>query len=197
VTTIAQHADAIQAGEMVVLFVDQCHLTHGDARGYVWGPSHRRMEVPITNSRERQTYYGAVDPLTGELTVMEAIRGDAAWTIRFLTFLQERYADQRLLICWDGASYHRGQLVRAYLHTVNDQQPRADWAITCIQFAPHAPQQNPIEDVWLQTKSRIRRNWQRMDGTFQAIKDLFEDAIMTMPVDFPKLRQYTSGLCLT
>ena len=88
-------------------------------------------------------------------------------------------------------------MVREYLHTVNDRQPRADWASTCIQFAPHAPQQNPIEDVWLQAKSRIRRNWQRMDGTFQAIKDLFEDAIMPMPIDFPKLRQYTSGLRLT
>lgn|GEM_PF-1538322 len=84
-TTIAQHADAIQTVATVVLFVDQCHLTHGDARGYVWGPSHQRMEVPITNSRERQTYYGAVDPLTGELTVMEAITGDATWTVRFLS----------------------------------------------------------------------------------------------------------------
>lgn len=194
---IAQQADAIQAGETVVLFVDQCHLTHGDARGYVWGPSQQRMEVPITNMRERQTYYGAVDPLTGELTVMEAITGDAAWTVRFLAFMQERYADKRLLICWDGASYHRGHLVREYLQTVNAHLTRADWAITCLQFAPHAPQQNPIEDVWLQAKSRIRRNWQRMDGTFQAIKDLFEDAIMTMPVDFPKLRQYTPSLHLT
>lgn len=196
-STIAQHADAIQAGETVVLFVDQCHLTHGDARGYVWGPSYQRMEVPITNMRERQTYYGAVDPLTGELTVMEAITGDASWTVRFLAFMQERYADKRLLICWDGASYHRGHLVREYLQTVNAHLARADWAITCLQFAPHAPQQNPIEDVWLQAKSRIRRNWQRMDGTFQAIKDLFEDAIMTMPVDFPKLRQYTPSLHFT
>jgi transposase len=197
VTTIAQHADAIQAGETVVLYVDQCHLTHGDARGYVWGPSHQRMVVPIANSRERQTYYGAVDPLTGELTVMEAIAGDAAWTVRFLAFLQEHYAGKSLLICWDGASYHRSQLVRAYLQDHNAQRLRLDWRITCIQFAPYAPQQNPIEDVWLQVKSRIRRNWQRMDGTFQAIKDLFEDAVMTMPVDFPKLRQYTPGLRLT
>jgi transposase len=193
-TLVTAHADPIQAGDMIVLFADECHLTHGDARGYAWGPSDQRLEVPITNARERQTYYGAVDPCTGELTVMETLAGDATWTIRFLALLQERYAGKQLLLCWDGASYHRGALVRDYLTSINGARARADWPITCIQFAPHAPQQNPIEDVWLQAKSFIRRNWQRLDGSFQSAKDLFEEAIMTIKVDFPKLRQYTDHL---
>lgn len=193
---VAEQADAIQAGATIMLYIDECHLTHGDARGYVWGPSDQRLALPISNTRDRQTYYGAVDPLTGELTVMEALAGDATWSIRFLAFLRERYAGKQLLLCWDGASYHRGQLVQAYLASLNDPCVRADWPITCIQFAPHAPQQNPIEDVWLQAKSFIRRNWHRLDGTFQRAKDLFEEAIMTMKVDFPKLRTYTSDLQL-
>ena len=48
--------------------------------------------------------------------------------------------------CMNHSTYHRGQVVREYLHTVNNRQPRADWAITCIQFAPHAPQQNQPGD---------------------------------------------------
>ena len=27
------------------------------------------------------------------------------------------------------------------------------WQITCIRFAPNAPEQNPVEDVWLQAKN--------------------------------------------
>lgn len=192
--TIAAHAEAIARGELVVLYVDECHLTHGDARGYVWGPSKQRLEVPILNTRERQTYFGALEPLTGKLSVMEAPRGDATWTVRFLSFVREQYAGKRVLLCWDGASYHRGCDVRAYLETLNGQCERADWLMTCIQFAPHAPEQNPIEDVWLKAKSFIRRNWQRLDGTFEAVKALFEEASITMTVDFPKLHTYLAGL---
>ena len=195
-TIITDHADAIQVGDMVVLFLDECHVCQGDACGYGWGPSDQRLEVPMVNERERQTYFGAVDPLTGEVTVMEALSGDAVWTIRFLTFLQECYAGKQLLLCWDGASYHRGQAVRDYLSQCNRDHARAEWPISCIQFAPHATEQNPIETVWLQAKSFIRKQWQRLDGTFQTVKDLFEEAIMTLPVDFPKLHMYTSHLQL-
>jgi transposase len=196
VTTITDHADAIQAGELVVLYLDECHLCHGDAQGYVWGPSDQRMEIAMVNERDRQTYFGAVEPLTGEVVVMEARSGDAEWTIRFLTFLRECYAGKQLLLCWDGASYHRGHVVREYLSVCNHDHPRAKWPITCIQFAPHAPEQNPIEPVWLQVKSFIRKQWQRFDGTFQTVKNLFEEAIMTLPVDFPKLHMYTSHIQL-
>jgi transposase len=196
VSTIAAQADAIASGELVVLYVDECHLNHGDASGYVWGPSNQRMQVPIVNARERQTYYGAVEPLTGELSVMQALAGDGSWTVRFLSFVREQYAGKRVLLCWDGASYHRGRDVRAYLERLNGHLEQADWLMTCIQFAPHAPEQNPIEDVWLKAKSFIRRNWQRMDGSFKAVKALFEEAIMTMTVDFPKLHTYLTGLQL-
>lgn len=195
-TTITAHADAIRAGDLVVLYLDECHLRHGDVHGYVWGPSDQRMEVRMVNERERQTYFGAVEPLTGELIVMEALSGDATWTIRFLDFLQECYPGKQLLLCWDGASYHRGDAIRTYLSQCNHGHSHAEWPITCIQFAPHAPEQNPIEAVWLQVKSFIRKQWQRFDGTFQTVKDLFEEAIMTLPVNFPKLHMYTSHIQL-
>lgn len=196
-TIITEQAAAIVRGDLVVLYADECHLSHGDARGYVWGPSDQRMEVPIANARERQTYFGAVDARTGELTVMEALQGDGDWTVRFLTFLREQYASKQLLICWDGASYHRGNAVRSYLASQNHGTADTAWPLTCFQFAPHAPEQNPIEDVWLKAKTFIRRSWPRLDGSFQTTKDLFEEAVMTMTVDFPKLRTYLTGLEIT
>jgi len=29
----------IESGEIIVLFLDECHLLHGDLTGYVWGQS--------------------------------------------------------------------------------------------------------------------------------------------------------------
>jgi putative transposase len=46
----------IESGEIIVLFLDECHLLHGDLTGYVWGQSQIRIEVPITNEKDRQTY---------------------------------------------------------------------------------------------------------------------------------------------
>ena len=57
-------------GSVVVLYVDECHLLWDDVRGYSWAPSKQRVDVPMTNFRERQTYYGAIDPLSGTVHVI-------------------------------------------------------------------------------------------------------------------------------
>ena len=50
-----KYEQAIIAGDVIVLYLDQCHLLWEDARGYVWGLSSQRMTVPMLNQRERQT----------------------------------------------------------------------------------------------------------------------------------------------
>lgn len=189
-----KHATAIAQGEVIVVYVDQCHLVWQDACGYVWGPSSQRMAVPITNQRERQTYYGAIEPLSGEVTALLTEAGNGYWTCIFVEYLRQHYAGKRLIICWDGASYHRGCEMQEYLEAVNFGYSLDDWPVTCIRFAPNAPQQNPIEDVWLQAKTFIRKNWRRCDATFGSIKLLFEEALENLTFDFKKLRMYIQDL---
>ena len=52
-----------------VLMLDECHLLWGDLCGYVWGKTNERIEVDMTNYRNKQTYFGAVDYYTGEFLV--------------------------------------------------------------------------------------------------------------------------------
>ena len=59
----------IESGQLIVLFQDECHLLWGDVCGYVWGPQNARVEVPMTNERERQTYYGVVNLATGQCLI--------------------------------------------------------------------------------------------------------------------------------
>jgi putative transposase len=49
----------IKQGKLCVFMLDECHLLWGDLCGYVWGKSARRVEVKMTNQKQRQTYYGA------------------------------------------------------------------------------------------------------------------------------------------
>jgi hypothetical protein len=43
---------AIETGELVVVYVDECHLIWDDARGYVWGPANERISINMTNFRQ-------------------------------------------------------------------------------------------------------------------------------------------------
>ena len=45
----------IVSGEVIVFVEDECHLSWGDAIGYVWGRQHERTEVPVANAKQRQT----------------------------------------------------------------------------------------------------------------------------------------------
>ena len=55
-TWLEQQRVEIESGELVVLFLDECHLLWGDVTGYVWGKTNQRIEVPVVNQRQRQTY---------------------------------------------------------------------------------------------------------------------------------------------
>ena len=67
---------------------DECHLLWGDTLGYVWGKKNTKIEVAVSNERERQTYYGAVDCFTGNFYVSPFDGGNGVNTVAYVKFLQ-------------------------------------------------------------------------------------------------------------
>jgi transposase len=189
IALLTAHASEIASGSVVVLYIDQCHLIWDDARGYVWGPCAQRIEIPMTNFRERQTYYGAIEPLSGDAIVIPTETANGYWTTIFVEYLRQHYSDKRLILLWDGASYHRGIEMQEYLEAVNLERSRDEWWVTCVLFAPNAPDQNPIEDVWLKAKQYVRKHW-RECPTFELVMHMFEEALNTLSFRFEKLRMY-------
>lgn len=163
----------------------------GDICGYVWGQTNQRITVPMTNEKQKQTYYGAIDLQTHELLVQPYQKGKSQFTIAFLKYLQAQYPQARIALIWDGASYHRSGEVKTYLDSVNQGLEPKEWKITCIRFAPNAPEQNPIEDIWLQAK-RFVREFYSLCSSFAIAKRLFEFATEHQIFDFPKLSLYGS-----
>lgn len=173
----------------MVFFQDECHLLWGDVCGYVWGKTSERIEVPITNAREKQTYYGVLNVATQKFFVQAFDKGNSESTIAFLQALQAQHPQSRIAIVWDGASYHRSQVVKDYLASVNQGRDQSDWTITCIRFAPNDPRQNPVEDVWLQAKRFIRACY-HLCQSFSTVKWLFEFVTQRQTFDFPKVFMY-------
>lgn len=158
----------------MVLIQDECHLVWGDSLGYVWGARGQAIEVPMTNQRERQTYYGALNFGTRHLHIAPFDTANGLHTVAYLRWLQSLYPGKNLLVLWDGASYHRDAHIKAYLEEVNGGLEPEQWPLTLMTFAPHAPEQSPIEDCWLAGKQYVRRNF-AFHKTFAQVKHAFVD----------------------
>ena len=163
--------------------------------GYGWGRTDQRLEIPIINDKERQTYFGALNCLTGEMLMQPYPKGNSEYTVEFLADLQQHYPGKRLAIIWDGASYHKFGQTPAYLAEVNQGLTEDDWQITCLLLAPHAPEQNPVEDVWLKGKTFIR-NHAQLCSSFKDVKKLFVQALNEQTFEFSKLLHYRQLLHL-
>lgn len=95
-----------------------------------------------------------------------------------------------MIVLWDGAPYHRAHLVQDYLKVLQGEAcPEPQRRIQLIQFAPYAPSQNPIEDVWLAGKRAVRQHWADVNS-FDDVKRIFSSTILQKPFYFDKLNWY-------
>lgn len=130
---------------------------------------------------------------TGQFHLRPYQRANGHYTVTFVRYLLRRYPDQQLLLFWDGATYHQYGQMRDFLCQVNQGLPPNQWKVTCILLAPHAPQENPVEDVWLKAKTFVRRHF-HWATSFHKVKQLFTRAIKSVPYfDFPKLDRYMNS----
>lgn len=166
----------ITCKDVVVFFLDECHLLWGDAVGYAWGPRGERLALPIENIRKKQTYYGAVNLLNGRTSLFPADTANGANTVAFLQWLRWRHQCRPIIGLWDRARYHWCDEVKTYLRSLNGERPESERAIHLIPFATYAPEQNPIEDVWLAGKRHVRRQWDRLE-TFDDVTRCFSTTV--------------------
>jgi putative transposase len=188
-TELAAHQAEIVSGELIVFLEDECHLVWGDAQGYVWGRRNERTVVPIQNTRQRQTYYGVLNLYDHTFILNPYASANGKHTIEFIEYLRNRYPGKKLMIIWDGASYHHSKEIQAYLGKVNEGLEKKDWKVTCIILAPYAPQQNPVEDVWLRGKNFVRRHFYE-NNTFYRVKMCFLNFLNNRVFNFSKLNWY-------
>lgn len=179
----------IMRGEVIVFAEDEAHALWGDTLGLVWCRKNERTEVPIKNAKERQTYYGVMNLYNQEFKMSAYEKGNGENTVDFLKYLLAEKKGSRLVILWDNASYHCSKEVQSYLSEVNHGLEEKEWKITCLPFAPNAPQQNPVEDVWLQGKNFLRRHFFE-NKTFQQVKYNFFTFLNKKIFNFEKPHWY-------
>jgi transposase len=127
-----------------------------------------------------------LDCLTGEVILLPTPTANTASTIKLVKHLQAQDPNTKLALIWDGASYHRSAEFREFLAQVNQGE---DWQVHCLRFAPYAPAENPIENIWGQLKHSLRQMYQRC-CSFKVTKKLFEILIQYQLFTLPNLSTY-------
>jgi transposase len=136
----------------VVLVEDEAKVQKESNAQRVWYPKGKQAEIKVEQKKGGMSYYGALTVKTGKCHLMEFERQLSKNTVQFLKGLEKAYKGKKVLVIWDGAPWHRGE-VKKYL-----KQKHKKFQIRIEYFPPYWPKLNPQERVWKDAKHHACHN---------------------------------------
>jgi hypothetical protein len=150
--------------EVIVIYVDEAHVHRDLDLGYTWAPvgeiAYRLSEC--ASLADRINWYGAYNFTHGTCLIWHEGPCNSTHTVTFLERLVTWVGptSQRILLIWDGASYHRAALTLAAAARLN---------IEICPLPGYSPDLNPIEGLW---------KWMRAEVThhhaYPSVRALFD-----------------------
>ena len=116
----------------------------------VWSIRGQTPSVSVDAGRSRIGFYGTLDVQTGQQIVTRACVLNSVTTALHLEQILQAIPNRPILLLWDRATWHHGAPVRAVL----DANPR----LQVMPFPTAAPDLNPQEQVWKQTRRAVGHN---------------------------------------
>jgi transposase len=101
--------------------------------------------------RERVTGFGSVNPLTGQLVVNFAHKGNTASFKKHLRKILRTYRGKRKIIVYvDNVRYHHAKALKPFLEAHAELEIR--------YLTAYSPDLNPVERVWWYMRKSITHN---------------------------------------
>lgn len=172
---VAQHAP-----ETVILSEDEAWMYLQATTMNVWSPVGETPVVRVDPGRTKVGYYGTLDLRTGRELVTRTQDLNAAQSAGHLQLILDTFPDCPIVLFWDRAPWHRGNPIRAILSA----NPRLE----IIDFPVAAPDLNPQEQVWKQTRRAISHN--HMIPKLPQLADNFEQHLKINTFRSSFLRDY-------
>lgn len=149
------------------MFQDEAGFGRINKPKYCWCETGIRPSVPCHHIREYYYVYGAVEPQNGESFFLVMPRCNTICMNLFLEKLSEEYADDIILLCCDGAAWHKSRT----LHLPEN--------IVLFHIPPYTPEMNPIEQIWKEIRKRGFRN--EVFATLEKVMDRLCETIHDLP----------------
>lgn len=141
---------AQEAPKTVWLAQDEASLYLQATTSCVWAPRGQTPVVRIHPGREKISFYGTLNLVTGQEIAMPSTVMNGEATARHLQQILDNYPDVPIVLLWDRAPWHSGAPIRDLL----DAHPRLE----IIHFPVAAPDLNPQEHVWKATRRAVSHN---------------------------------------
>jgi transposase len=158
-------------GEVRILYIDEVHVHQDMDLGYTWAPkgkpAWRQSSSPSLS--QRINWYGAYDFSAGRTFIWHEGKCNSENTIQFLQRLSTWLHDSaphelaQVVIIWDGASYHRSQMVRTAAQKLG---------FDIVPLPGYSPDLNPIEALWKWLREEVTQNY-----CHQTMRQLFLDCL--------------------
>ncbi len=123
------------------MFQDEAGFGRINKPKYCWCKRGIRPSVPCHHIREYRYVYGAVEPLTGDSYFLIMPFCNTVCMNIFLEELSKQFPDDIILLCCDGAAWHKaGSLL-------------VPENVSLFFIPPYTPEMNPIEQIWKKSRS--------------------------------------------
>lgn len=153
-------------GKVHLMFQDEAGFGRINKPKYCWCHKGTRPSVPCQHIREYRYAYGAVEPLTGQRFFLVMPYCNTVCMNIFLKELSEQYPEDMILLCCDGAAWHKSGALQ-----VPDN-------IELFFLPPYTPEMNPIEQIWKELRKTGFKN--EIFATLGKVVDRLCDAIASL-----------------
>lgn len=175
----------------MVLVEDEAKVQRESSLKAIWFEKGQQPIIRVDQKKEGQSFYGALDIKLGKCHLWDlAGKQNSANTVRFLRQLEDYYQGKDVLLIWDGAPSHRGE-VKHYLKELHRQRRtyhKRRWKLQIMYFPPYWPKLNPQEGIWKQGKQHSTHN---SEQTYQDKLYNFRQFIINTKFKTNFLNKYT------
>ena len=149
------------------MFQDEAGFGRINKPKYCWCEKGIRPSVPCHHIREYRYAFGAVEPFTGDSCFLVLPYCNTVCMNLFLRELSEQFPDDIVLLCCDGAAWHKSKTL---------ELPEN---IVLFHIPPYTPEMNPIEQIWQEIRKRGFRN--EVFTSLMKVVDRLCDTISSLP----------------
>jgi transposase len=141
---------ALKESDTIVLAEDEMVLSTQTTFQKIWLPQGEYPEIKVSNEKKNRSVYGFLDIRNGKEHAFKTEWQNMYITAEILEKLRKIYPDQKILLIWDKAPWHKGSKAQEFI--------KKDGKIKTIEFPRAAPKENPQEHVWKNGRGEISHN---------------------------------------
>ncbi|HBH97842.1 MAG TPA: hypothetical protein DDX89_08715 [Candidatus Omnitrophica bacterium] len=133
--------------------------------GRGWALRGKWLRIPTTSQHhERLNLSGWVAPLLGRYGLVRTPQGNREGFVLVLRHLYRRLRRYRMWLYVDGASWHRGDVIRQFLETHR--------RLHLEYVPPYQPALNPQERIWRRVRYEATTNrwFEHLEATWETIQ---------------------------